>query len=129
MSKSLTNQVFIHEDFLLESKSAKVLYHDYVKELPIGVWTDNFKNHLESLTIDAKNKSKKQIIRYYNSYSTDTDVKFEIIIANEIIDSLDKYNEKLGMTQLEKTFKLVTTINMNNMVAFDRNNKIKNPQG
>ena len=29
------------------------------------------------------------------------------------------------MTKLEKTLKLVSTINMNNMVAFDSNNKIK----
>ena len=47
MSKSLTNQVFIHEDFLLESKSAKVLYHDYVKELPII----DYHNHLSPKAI------------------------------------------------------------------------------
>ena len=47
MSESLTNQVFIHEDFLLESKSAKVLYHDYVKELPII----DYHNHLSPKAI------------------------------------------------------------------------------
>ena len=47
MSESLTNQIFIHEDFLLESKSAKVLYHDYVKELPII----DYHNHLSPKAI------------------------------------------------------------------------------
>ena len=37
---------------------------------------------------------------------------------------LNKYNEKLGMTQLEKTFKLVSQINLTNIVAFDAQNKI-----
>ena len=37
-----TRKAFIHEDFLLESESAKELYHDYAKNLPII----DYHNHL-----------------------------------------------------------------------------------
>ena len=33
---------FIHNDFLLESDNARLLYHDYVKKLPII----DYHNHL-----------------------------------------------------------------------------------
>lgn len=103
-----------------EVKENKII----ITELPIGMWTDTYKIFLESLVIDTKNKSKKQIIRYYNSYSTDTDIHFEIIMNEDIIWDLNKYNEKIGMTHLEKTFKLVSQINLSNIVAFDSNKKI-----
>ena len=38
---------------------------------------------------------------------------------------MNKFNEKLGMTQLEKVFKLVGTINLNNIAAFNDESKIK----
>jgi DNA topoisomerase II len=96
-----------------------------ITELPIGMWTDVYKVYLESLIIDIKNKSKKQIIRYYNSYSTDVDIKFEIFLNEDVLWDLNKYNDKIGMTNLEKMFKLISPINLTNMVAFDSNNKIK----
>ena len=105
---------------LYEVKENKII----INELPIGMWTDTYKTFLESLVIDTKNKSKKQIIRYYNSYSTDTDVKFEIIMNEDVIWDLNKYSEKIGMTHLEKTFKLVSQINLSNIVAFNSHKKI-----
>ena len=47
MSESQTNQAFINEDFLLESKSAKILYHDYAKDSPII----DYHNHLSPKAI------------------------------------------------------------------------------
>ena len=95
-----------------------------IKELPIGMWTQKFKEHLEDITIDSKTKSNKQIIRYYNSYCTDVDIHFEIYMSEDKISDLNIYDAKLGCTKLEKVFKLVSMINMNNMVAFDKNHKI-----
>jgi len=115
-----TDKLFVSKG-LYEIKGSTII----VTELPIGMWTDNYKNYLESLIIDPKNKSKKQIIRYYNSYSTDIDVKFEIVMNEDEIWDLNKYNEKIGMTYLEKTFKLVSSINLSNIVAFDSNHQIK----
>ena len=96
-----------------------------IKELPIGLWSDKYKEYLESLIIDSKAKTSKQIIRYYNSYCNDIDVHFEIIMDQNLIASLNVYDEKIKMTKLEKVLKIITPINTTNMVAFDRNNKIR----
>ena len=87
------------------------------------------KTYLEKITIDPKNTNKMQILRYYKSYCTDTEAKFELFINDDTIWELNKYNEKSKMTNLEKVLKLVTTINMNNMIAFDAENKIKKYKG
>ena len=113
-----SNNIFVSKG-LYEVKENKII----VTELPIGMWTDTYKIFLESLVIETK-KSNKQIVRYYNSYSTDTDVNFEIILNEDIIWDLYKYNDKIGMTHLEKTFKLVSQINLSNIVAFDSQKKI-----
>ena len=42
-----------------------------------------------------------------------------------LIASLNVYDEKIKMTKLEKVLKIITPINTTNMVAFDRNNKIR----
>ena len=90
-----------------------------ITELPVGMWTDKYKEFLESITIDSKNKTSKQFIRYYNSYCTDEKVHFEIY--------LDLNKEKMFNTidKLEKTFKLISTISMSNMVLYNADNEIK----
>ena len=104
-----------------EIKDSKII----ITELPVGVWSDAYKIYLEKITIDPKNTNKMQILRYYKSYCTDIEAKFELFINDDTIWELNKYNEKSKMTNLEKVLKLVTTINMNNMIAFDAENKIK----
>ena len=98
-----------------------------ITELPIGMWTDKYKCDLEALIIDAKTTTdkSKQIIRSYNTYCTDVKVHFEIVCDAAILAKLDVYDEKLGMTKLEKTFKLCSTISCRNMVLYDANSKIK----
>ena len=103
-----------------EIKDSKVI----VSELPVGVWSDSYKTYLEKITIDPKNNNKTQIIRYYKSYCTDTEARFELCINDDTIWELNKINPKTGMTNLEKVLKLVTTINMNNMIAFNSENRI-----
>jgi DNA topoisomerase-2 len=96
-----------------------------VTELPIGKWTDKYKEDLENMIIDIKNKSTKQIIRSYLTYSTDVKVHFEIMCDASVLAKLDVYDEKLNMTKLEKTFKLCSTISTNNMVLYDDKSSIK----
>jgi DNA topoisomerase-2 len=96
-----------------------------ITELPVGMWTDKYKEFLETLVIDSKKPNKKQILRYYNSYCTDTKVHFELILANEMIEKLEEMDWKLGYTKLEKQLKLVSTLNTSNMVLYDSNNQIK----
>lgn len=96
-----------------------------ITELPVGMWTDKYKEFLETLVIDSKKPTKKQIIRYYNSYCTDTKIHFELILSNEQIEKMDVMDWKLGYTTLEKQLKLVSNLSMTNMVLYDRNNQIK----
>jgi DNA topoisomerase-2 len=96
-----------------------------ITELPIGMWTDKYKEFLESITVDSKTKSNKQIIRSYNTYCTDVKVHFEIICSNDIMHTLNVYDDNIKMTKLEKTFKLCSVLNITNMVLYDPKNKIK----
>ena len=43
-----------------------------VIELPIGCWTDDFKQHIENLMEADKNKKGKAFVKDYNDMSTDT---------------------------------------------------------
>lgn len=96
-----------------------------IKELPIGLWSEKYKEFLESITIDSKNKNKKQILKYYNTYCTDTRVHFELFLDVSIIENLDVMDWGCNMTKLEKTLKLCSVINLSNMVLYDSQNKIK----
>lgn len=84
-----------------------------IKELPIGVWTDSYKEHLEKLSADKKN------IRYYNSYCTDVDVHFEIFLGEKLYGQWMKSKDKF-----EKTMKLANSISCRNMVAFNSESKL-----
>lgn len=90
-----------------------------ITELPIGMWTDKYKEFLESITIDSKNKSNKQLIRYYNSYCTDEKVHFEIYLDTS---KQANFNTK---EKLEKTFKLISPISMSNMVLYNADGLIQ----
>ena len=84
-----------------------------ITELPVGVWTDSYKEHLEKLVAD------KKYIRYYNSYCTDVDVNFEIFLGEKLIEIYDKSRE-----QFVKTMKLFSVISCKNLVAFNSENKL-----
>ena len=95
-----------------------------ITELPIGVWTEKYKETIESFLIDSKNPNKKQYVRSYVSQSTDCDIDFEIVFAPGVLDTLNKPDTD-SITKLEKLFKLVSVINSSNMVYYDSNHKIK----
>ena len=88
-----------------------------ITELPIGVWSQNYKDFLENLI-------NKNEIRYYNSYCTDININFEIVMEEQKIKKLNVI-DKDGTNKFEKKFKLISSINVSNLVAFDKNNKIK----
>jgi DNA topoisomerase-2 len=69
-----------------------------VSELPVGVWTNTFKEHLEHLITTG-------IVQSYVNKSTDETVWFEIQLLKTDIP-------------IEKTFKLQNTISLGNMHAY-----------
>jgi len=94
-----------------------------ITELPIGMWTEKYKEFLETITIDSKKQIGKQgILKYYTSHCTDTDVHFELYFQSETLEDLI-YNN--GYNEIEKMFRLTSNINISNMVYYDRNCKIK----
>ena len=99
-----------------EIKKDKII----VTELPIGIWGQNFKDNLEKMM--ANNE-----IRYYNSYCSDSDFHYEIVMDEVKIKNLNVC-DKNGENKLERKLKLISSINVSNMVAFDKNNKIKKYQ-
>ncbi len=100
-----------------------------ITELPIGIWTDDYKKYIEDLIDGNKNvkgKKKQNIIKDYNDMSTDIIVDITIIFSSE-----SKLNELINnklddhCNELEKMLRLYTTRSTTNMHLFDENEKLK----
>jgi DNA topoisomerase-2 len=71
-----------------------------ITELPIGMWTNNYREHLESLLTSGA-------IASYVSKSTDDTVHFDIVLSKAFDEP-----------SILKTFKLQNTISLGNMHAY-----------
>lgn len=85
-----------------------------ITELPIRVWTQDFKDKLEEI---IKAEKIPSFIRDYTEYNTPTKVHF-------IIKLEDKHMKIAVERGLEETFKLSTTLATSNLVAFDAQGRI-----
>ncbi len=83
-----------------------------VTELPIGVWTDDYKEFLE------KEITKKAIVSYTTN-NTDETVEFTITFDE------DKLKKLVSKKELYTKLKLVSRISTNNMWLYDPNGMIK----
>ena len=97
-----------------------------VTELPIGMWTGSFIEHLESLmeTKDKKGKKKKAVVKNYIDHSTTTTVDFKIKLDTGILPELISKQVNENVNGLEKLFKLTTTKKTSNMYLFDEEQKL-----
>lgn len=114
-----------------------------VTELPIGYWTDDFKEHLEELILgpqtqkegndkedkQGKGKEKKEknkgTIKDYSDMSTDVVVDFTITFYPNVLSELLNSSDNNGSNGIEKLLKLCTTQSTSNMNAFDHSDKLK----
>jgi DNA topoisomerase-2 len=114
----------------------------HVSELPVGFWTDDFKEHLEGL-IDVGSKTEKTtgtgdkaektektkkvtpLIKDYKDLSTDVTVDILITFVPGAIQTLTASVDENGCNGLEKLLKLFTTQTNTNMHAFDSKDKLK----
>ena len=71
-----------------------------VTELPVGLWTDKFTDILNVLC-------DKNVVRNYKNDSGITNIAYSITLTNE-----------MSAAEVEKAFKLNTTISVTNLVAF-----------
>ena len=98
-----------------------------VTELPVGYWTEDFKELLEELIEPTPGKDGKKIqaiIKDYDDMSKDTNVDFTITFAKGKLEELEKLNGDHGSNGLEKLFKLCTTNTTTNMHLFDANDTL-----
>ena len=104
-----------------------------ITELPIGTWTQDYKEFLESLlnenklTKDAKTKTKAKddYIKDFNDMSTDINVEFEVTFYPGILSSLLNEKYDYGLEGIEKYLKLYTTHSTSNMHLFNAKEQLK----
>jgi DNA topoisomerase-2 len=82
-----------------------------IEELPIGVWTSNYKNHL------LKMQSKGTITDFVEDHTT-TKVSFKVRLKPSQLS-------RMKQSGLEKSFRLKSNLQLTNMNAFDADGKIE----
>jgi DNA topoisomerase-2 len=95
-----------------------------VTELPVGYWTEDFKELLENWISPGEDKDKNKIppvIKDYEDMSTDTNIDFTITFVKGKLEELEKSKGDHGCNGLEKLLKLYTTNTTTNMHLFDAN--------
>eukprot|EP00834_Sanchytrium_tribonematis_P001976 NODE_54_length_30443_cov_1.442954.p1 type:complete len:1216 gc:universal NODE_54_length_30443_cov_1.442954:23418-27065(+) len=90
----------------------------HVKELPIGFWTQNFKELLEQLMVKDEKKKSEIIVHDYKEYHTEEVVSFVVNLTDYGVNLFRSDDE------IEKKLKLSTSISATNLVCFDPQGKI-----
>ena len=108
-----------------------------ITELPVGTWTEDYKEFIESLLDDnkkrekekEKEKEKELYVKDYTDLSTDVMVDFTVefypgVLTTLLEDSV-KITNACNVSGLEKFLKLYTTYSINNMHLFTANEHLK----
>jgi DNA topoisomerase-2 len=98
-----------------------------VTELPVGHWTQDFKEHLENLQESTDKEGKKivPIIKDYDDMSKDTNVDFTIIFQKGKLDELLNSKGDYECNGVEKVLKLYSSNSLTNMNLFNAEDKLK----
>jgi DNA topoisomerase-2 len=98
-----------------------------VTELPVGHWTEDFKELLEKLIEPEVNKEGKKTpaaIKDYDDMSKDTNVEFTITFAKGKLAELEATKADYGCNGLQKMLKLYTTNTNTNMHLFNAEDRL-----
>ena len=99
-----------------------------VTELPVGYWTEDFKELIESLIEPGADKDGKKIpatIKDYEDMSKDTNVDFTITFMKGKLEELEKAKGEHGCNGVEKILKLSTTNTTTYMHLFDADDTLQ----
>ena len=99
-----------------------------VTELPIGFWTQDFKEHLENLVDPPANKEgvkQVSLVRDFDDMSSDTIVRFTITFAKGKLEELEAVHLDHDCNGVQKLLKLFNTNSTTNMHLFDAEDKLK----
>ena len=114
--------------FLFKGKYAKIAPDKiHITELPVGFWTEDFKEHLETLTdsVDKTGKKIVPVVKDYNDMSKDTNIDFTITLSKGKLEELETMSCDYGCNGVEKIFKLYSTSSNTNMHLFDAHDALK----
>ena len=100
-----------------------------ITELPIGRWTEDYKEILNKLVIDRKDPKNKGIILDYENQSTDHTVYFKVHLKSGYLSSAQWSDKEID--KIEKDFKLTTTkyTSLTNIHLYNRDNTITKYEG
>ena len=97
-----------------------------VTELPVGFWTQDFKELLENLLeSDKTGKKGDTVIKDYDDMSKDTTVDFVIIFHKNQLAELESQKFDNDCNGVHKILKLSTTHTTTNMHLFTAEDKLK----
>ena len=91
-----------------------------ITELPIGVWTHDYKEVLEELCMNNDKESGKPLLKNYEDLYNHVDIRFDLYLEPDYF-----YEAQDNLIDFEKKFHLTSTWRTSNMVAFDTNMTIK----
>jgi DNA topoisomerase-2 len=91
----------------------------HVTDLPIGTWTNKYKDFLEHLVESGNNFFAKGDVISFESNYTDIIVDFKIHLSREGVSKLSDNDA------VESALQLTKTIDMGNMHAFDSNGQLR----
>lgn len=121
-----------HKKYLIKGRYEKVNDNTVrVTELPIGYWTDDFKQHLENIInpptpASGKKPAKpKTTIRDYSDMSTDRIVDITITFVGGALTALENEVTDAGCNGVEKLLKLYTTHSTSNMHLFNEKEQLR----
>jgi DNA topoisomerase-2 len=112
--RGFTGQIVQEEDnrFISTGVWKRTANQIEISELPIGKWTQTYKEFLENLV------ETNQILDYKNG-SDDKSVFFKVSFQKSVLDDLEARN------LIEKTLKLTSSISTSNMHVFDEACRIR----
>ncbi|XP_064549101.1 DNA topoisomerase 2 [Drosophila montana] len=90
-----------------------------ITELPVGVWTQNYKENVLEVLSNGTEKVKA-VVSEYREYHTDSTVRFVVSFAPGEFERLRR--EPGGF---HRVFKLSSSLSTNQMHAFDENNCLR----
>jgi DNA topoisomerase-2 len=115
--------------FLVRGKYEKIGQDKIrITELPVGYWTEDFKEHIEYWCNPGEDKDKNKIqpiIKDYQELWTDSNVLCEITFVKGKLEELENSKGDYGCNGLEKMLKLYTTNATTNMHLFDADDTLQ----
>ena len=128
MFKGLISKIS-DEKFLIKGVYEKVgIDKIRVTELPVGYWTEDFKELLENLIEPGQDKEGKKItpiVKDYDDMSRYNNVDFTITFAKGKLEELESNKGDYNCNGLEKFLKLYTTNTTTNMHLFDADDTLQ----